>query len=244
MRQWVCFGIMVVVSQSMFAEEPEHYPPPQLTVDGTSSPAPAATQSPTPVATPQTQMSLGAQKVYDEGMKAFQKGDLEKARKQFQKLLQLLPDNPVGLVNLGSVEIRLKLWTEAETHLKRVVRLQPEAAPAWLTLGVLYCDRDQLDEALAALSQAVLLDPKNARAHNYLGVTVGKKGWYSGAEAELQRAIELQPGYADAHFNLALFYLQRDPPAIELARRHYTRALELGSAPDPLIEKTLNGDRK
>ena len=244
MKRWVCLGFMVAISHSVVAEEPVHFPSPQLTVDGTSSPAPAATQSPTPAATPQTQMSLGAQKVYDDGMKAFEKGDLEKAHKQFLKLLQLLPDNPVGLVNLGAVEIRLKLWTEAEMHLKRVVRLQPEAAPAWLTLGVLYCDRDQLDEALAALSQAVLLDPKNARAHNYLGVTVGKKGWYSGAEAELQRAIELQPDYADAHFNLALFYLQRDPPAVELARRHYNRALELGSAPDPLVEKSLNGGQK
>ncbi|MGB8354346.1 MAG: tetratricopeptide repeat protein [Chthoniobacteraceae bacterium] len=227
---------MIAISSSLFAQEPKHYPPPLITVDGSPSPTPAAT--------PKAELSSEGQKVYDEGMKSFEKGDLEKARKQFQKLLQLLPDNPVGLINLGAVEIRLKLFTEAETHLKRVVRLQPDAAPAWLALGMLYCNRDQLDEALAALSQAVLLDPKSARAHNYLGVTVGKKGWYSGAEAELQRAVELQPEYADAHFNLALFYLQRDPPAIELARRHYARALELGSAPDPLIEKTLNGGQK
>jgi Flp pilus assembly protein TadD len=124
------------------------------------------------------------------------------------------------------------------------VRLQPEAAPVWLTLGVLYCDQEKLDAALAALSQAVLLDPKNPRAHNYLGVTVGKKGWYLGAEAELRKAVELDPNYAEAHFNLAIFYLQRDPPAVELARRHYNQALDLGAKPDPLLEKELGGVKK
>lgn len=185
-----------------------------------------------------------AQKAGNEAVRAFQEGDLKGARKKFQTLLALDPDNFFGLVNIGEVEYRLKLWDDAEKHLKRAVRLQPESGKAWLALGALYCDRDKLDEALAALSQAVLYDPKNPKAHNYLGVTVGKKGWYSGAEAELQRAIELDPNYADANFNLALFYLQRSPPAVELARRHYERALELGEAPDPLVEKALGDGKK
>jgi Tfp pilus assembly protein PilF len=75
--------------------------------------------------------------------------------------------------------------------------------------------------------------------HQYLGVTIGQKGWYSGAEDEMRKAIEIDPSYAEAHFNLAVFYLQRNPPAIELARRHYERALELGAPPDPDVEKSL-----
>ena len=101
-------------------------------------------------------------------------------------------------------------------------------------------DEDKLDAALAALAQAVFLDPKNARAHHYLGVTIGRKGWYSGAEDEMRKAIELQPDYAEAHFNLALFYLQRQPPAIELARRHYQKALDLGAAPDAEVARKID----
>ena len=191
-----------------------------------------------------TELPPDAQKAANEGVRAFAKGELEPARKNFQKLLESAPDNVFVLTNLGAAEYRLKKYDDAEKHLKRAVRLQPESAPAWLTLGALYCDQEKLDAALAALSQAVLLDPKNARTHNYLGITVGKKGWLSGAEAELQRALELEPDYAEAHFNLALFYLQRTPAAIELARRHYTRALELGAAPDPLVEKSLSPEKK
>ena len=100
-------------------------------------------------------------------------------------------------------------------------------------------DQSQFNAALAALSQATLLDPKNPLAHQYLGVTVGKKGWLSAAEDELRQAIELDPLAAEAHFNLAVFYLQRSPPATELARRHYQKALDLGSPPDPEVAKNL-----
>jgi Flp pilus assembly protein TadD len=109
----------------------------------------------------------------------------------------------------------------------------------WLILGVVQYDENKYDNALASLAQAVVLDPKSAMAHQYLGVTVGQKGWFSGAEDELRKAIEINPDYAEAHFNLAVFYLQRNPPAVELARRHYQKALELGSRPDPDVERSL-----
>jgi hypothetical protein len=49
----------------------------------------------------------------------------------------------------------------------------------------------------------------------------------------------LDPGYADANFNLAVLYLGRTPPLIELARRHYQRAIDLGAKHDPAIEKII-----
>jgi tetratricopeptide (TPR) repeat protein len=165
--------------------------------------------------------------------------DLERARRAYSKVLELAPDNLLGLVNLGVVEYSLKKLDEAEAHLKRAVQIKLDAAPAWLTLGIIYMDQNRLDEALAALAQATLYDPRNARARNYLGVVIGRKGWIDGAQAELRKAVEIDPNYSDAHFNLAVFYLEGKPPSIELARRHYHRALELGAEPDPEIEKTL-----
>jgi Tfp pilus assembly protein PilF len=147
------------------------------------------------------------------------------------------------LINLGLVEYRQGSFAEAERLLKQAVRAQPEAGLAWLILGVVYYDQDKLDAALAALAQAALLEPKDARTHHYLGVTVGKKGWYSGAEDEMRKALEIDPNYAEAHFNLAVFYLQRNPPAVELARRHYRKALDLGAPPDEQVEKAIGTPR-
>lgn len=187
----------------------------------------------------QKKVSDEAQTVAKRALTAFQKGDLAGAKKEFQKVLQLAPDNVPTLVNLGLVEHRQKNFAEAEVLLGRAVRGAPDSALPWLVLGIVRYDSDKLDAALAALAQAVWLAPKDARTHHYFGATLGRKGWYSGAEDEMRRAIELEPGYADAHFNLAMLYLQRVPPAVELARRHYHRAVELGAAPDDEVEKKL-----
>jgi tetratricopeptide (TPR) repeat protein len=174
-----------------------------------------------------------------EGNAAFSRGDFERARRAYLKVVELAPDNLLGLINLGVVEYSLKKLDEAEAHLKRAVQLKIDAAPAWLTLGIIYLDQNRLDEALAALSQATLYDPRNARARNYLGVVVGRKGWIDGAQVELRRAVEIDPNYSDAHYNLAVFYLEGKPPSTELARRHYFRALELGAESDPEVEQAL-----
>ena len=59
------------------------------------------------------------------------------------------------------------------------------------------------------------------------------------AEKELLKAIEARPDYADAHFNLAVIFASQNPPSLELARKHYTKALALGMDKDPELEKLL-----
>ncbi len=174
---------------------------------------------------------------------SFNRGNFSEARKDFEKVLELAPGNVPALINLGLVAYRQRKFEDAEDNLSKAAKLAPESRDAWLILGIVRYESDRFDAALAALAQAAFLDPKSARAHHYLGVTIGKKGWYSGAEEEMRKALELDPSYSEAHYNLALFYLQRDPPAIELARRHYYKSLELGAPSDLEIEKKLSDSK-
>ncbi len=183
-----------------------------------------------------------AQRLFDRAVAAFGRGDLEAAGRDFRQVLELSPVNPSATVNLGLVEYRRRKYGEARQLLTRLVRWQPENGLGWLILGMVEYESDRIEHAFAALAQAVLYAPKDARAHHFLGAALGAKGWYSAAEAEMRRAVELDPEYAEAHFNLAVFYLQRTPPALELARRHYARARELGTAPDSGMEKTFAGE--
>jgi len=84
------------------------------------------------------------------------------------------------------------------------------------------------------------LDPNDAKTRNYLGISSSHRGLQEAAEQECRKAIELDEGYADAHFNLAVIYATQKPPSKELAKRHYTRALELGVPKDPELERLLN----
>jgi tetratricopeptide (TPR) repeat protein len=179
-----------------------------------------------------------------EGNVAFERKDYGAARNAYTRVLALEPDNLMALVNLGMVEFYSGHPDKAEELLKKAVRQRLESAPAWLTLGMIYMDRNESDAAIAALSQAMLQDPLNARTRNFLGVVMGRRGWTEGAQHELRRAVELDPSYADAHYNLAVFYLEEKPPAIELARRHYQKAIELGVEKNPQMEKLFSAPPK
>jgi len=177
-----------------------------------------------------------------EGNVAFERKDFQAARNAYARVLTLEPGNLMGLVNLGMVEFYSGHPDKAEELLKMAVRQRLESAPAWLTLGMIYMDRNEPDAALAALSQAMWQDPLNAKTRNFLGVVMGRRGWIEGAQHELRRAVELDPSYADAHYNLAVFYLEEKPPAVELARRHYQKAVELGVEKNPGMEKLFSAN--
>jgi Flp pilus assembly protein TadD len=188
-----------------------------------------------------TKISNEAQRLSKQAIATLGKGDVAAARRDFKKVLELAPNNAPTLINLGLLEYRQKKYGEAENLLTAATKSAPQSGLSWLVLGVVQYEEGKLDAALAALAMSAYLEPKDARTHHYLGVVVGSKGWYSAAEDEMRKAIELAPDYAEAHYNLAVFYLERNPPAVELARRHYQKAVDLGGAPDPALEKKIEG---
>lgn len=180
-----------------------------------------------------------AREAFAEGAEAYRRGEFSKAVTAWRRALDLAPGNLTALVNLGLAEMAAGNSHEAEKVLKEALRRRLETAPAWLTLGTLYLEQGRLDEALGALAQATAYDPRHARARNLLGAVMARKGWLDAAQSELRRAAELDPSLSDAHYNLASLYLERKPPLVELARRHYFRALDLGAERDPSLEREL-----
>ncbi|MFK5924279.1 MAG: tetratricopeptide repeat protein [Verrucomicrobiota bacterium] len=174
-----------------------------------------------------------------EGALASANKDWKAARTAYLKMTRAAPDNALALSNLGIVEYRLKDYKNAAIHLEASVKINPHISQNWLTLGLNYYYLKQFNLAISSLTRARHEDPKDPRTCLYLAVVIRDYGWGRAAETELMRAIALDPDYADAHFNLALLYLERTPPAIELARRHYFFAIDLGAQPDEEIEKRL-----
>jgi len=179
----------------------------------------------------------------EEGNEAFARGDYEQARGSYEVARKVIPNNQLLLVNLGLTEFYLGNPEEAQGFLYQAIQQKFDQPQAWLVLGLIYLDAREYEKAMAAFAQVTLHEPRNARARNYLGVSIGQMGWFHGAESEFRKAVEFDPTYADAHFNLAYFALQRRQPAVEIARRHYHRAVELGAERDPEIEKQLKASR-
>jgi Flp pilus assembly protein TadD len=176
---------------------------------------------------------------YKLGMMALAKNDSVAAASDFAKVLEWNASHLGALVNLGWIAQRKQEWVQSESFMRRAVAVAPENPAVWMGLGLAVLEQSRLDAAIAAFAQVVALDPKSARGHRFFGLALGRRGWVQAAEEELRRSLEIEPDDAGAHFNLAVFYLRRKPVAVELARRHYYRALDLGFEPDPSLEESL-----
>lgn len=164
------------------------------------------------------------------------KGQWESAKLEFKRVLELDAGEPGALLSLGWIAQKQGAWAESEEHLRNALKRSLGDGNVWMALGVSLLEQEKTDAAAAAFHQCAVLDPKNARYRRLLGIALGRKGWLDGAEQEIRRSLELEPEDAGAHFNLAAVYLQRKPPTVELARRHYFKARDLGLPPDPEME--------
>ena len=124
-------------------------------------------------------------------------------------------------------------------ELEQAVKAAPTSAPAILDLGTAYYQIGQTDPAIDMLQRGLAIQPNNAYAHNFLGCALLRRGRIDSAAKEFLKAIAIDEGFADAHYNLAILYATEDPPATKSASSQYKRAMELGIAPDPHLEKVL-----
>jgi Flp pilus assembly protein TadD len=94
------------------------------------------------------------------------------------------------------------------------------------------------------LSRAVALDPTNAVTHRCLGIACSSLGWYDAAEVQFRRAYELNDKDGETVFNLAVLLSTRQPPRLEDARAFYEKALALGVAHDPGLDRLFGVARQ
>ncbi len=174
-----------------------------------------------------------------DGKMLFAKGDMEGAASKFEQILQTDPDNLYALSNLGVIRFRQDRIDQAERALQRALSVDPHDAFSLSVLGIVHYRQGKFDDSISDLTRAIALNPNNHETHNYLGITYSQKGYQEAAEKELLKAIELKPTYADAHFNLAVVYASETPASIEMAKKHYKKAIELGMSADPELEKLL-----
>ena len=167
--------------------------------------------------------------------------DWERARDRYQEMVKRAPASELAYANLGVAEHQLGNRLAATANLKKSLELNPSIAENWQTLGLIQYENGDLPLAIASLMRAIHEAPADASNRLVLAAIVRDYGWEAAAVTELKRALDLDPELADAHYNLALTYLGESPPRIELARRHYFAAIDLGAESSPDLEKLFGG---
>ncbi|MCS7089449.1 MAG: tetratricopeptide repeat protein [Verrucomicrobiota bacterium] len=179
------------------------------------------------------------EKTLQRVQQALAQGQYEAAAQLGEEVLQQAPLHPEALDNMARACLQLGRLMEAEAHAHKALQVAPDRVQPRLVLGQLYLRQGRYDEAVDAFSRAAEMDSRNPEIQTYLGLALSYKGFRAAAETALRRAILLQPGYAAAHHNLAVFYLRRSPPLLELARWHYQKARSNGFPANPDLETAL-----
>jgi len=186
------------------------------------------------------ELPAGAAPLVAEAQRYFAEKKLDKAEEKYLQVLHLDEKNVYTLANLAAIQVELGHMDEAEKHLHQALTLAPADAYSLSIQGYLRFKQQKYDEALDDLSRAAKLEPENAEIQNYLGLTLSQKGMRGPAETALRKAIQIDPGYGSAHNNLAVIYLAQQPPAVELAKWHYQKALAAGHPRNPELEKMFD----
>jgi tetratricopeptide (TPR) repeat protein len=181
----------------------------------------------------------GSAQLVAEAQNYFAAKQYDKAAEDYQKILQADPNNALALGNLAAIELQQGKLDAAETHINAALAQTPDDSYDLSILGYVKFRQEKFDDSLDALSRAAKLDPQNAEIQNYLGVTLSHKGLRDQAEKAWRKAVQIDPDYAAAHNNLAVIYISDNPPAPELARYHYQKALDAGQPHNPDLEKLL-----
>ena len=166
-------------------------------------PLETAVATDTPVSVPSYQATpVAAIDSVRSGTAAFAAGDFASARAAYERSLELKPDDPETLNNLGQVLVRLGQTSEAIPRFERAIALAPDKPAYHFNLAHTVAQIGQADRAVAEYREAVRLFPDDYATQFNLAMTLQAKGDSLAAIPEFQRAIKLAPGEPSFHISL------------------------------------------
>jgi len=120
---------------------------------------------------------------------------------------QAPPDTGKIFEEAVTAQQRGDLATAVEGY-RRLVKLSPNALPAWINLGVALVQMQQFQEGIDAYETALALDPGNKEVRFYIALAWFKKGDSASAARQLEGLWKDDPGNIGAAVLLGECYLR------------------------------------
>jgi len=138
--------------------------------------------------------------------------DLVGAARDFEKAVELNPNDPGAHMQKGEAYYELGQFQTALGDYDKAISLQPVNPHAYFNKGNALLYMDSEDDAVHHFSVAVEQKPDFANAlNNQASIQINRKN-YAKAIDLLQQAIDKQPAYAFSYFNLARVYKAMKKP--------------------------------
>jgi len=150
----------------------------------------------------------------DRGNAYGKRGNYEKALEDFNKVIELNPNDPDAWYNRGLTYKHLGKLDAALRDYHRAISLKPDYAKAFNNRGTIYGRQARFQKAIEDFDQAIALAPEDAGAWFNRGLAWYSLGEYERAIPDLEKAIELNPDYLKAYKNLAWLRATCPDPAL------------------------------
>lgn len=153
----------------------------------------------------------------------FSQGAYEEAAREWQRVAETAPDEPIVYTSLAHAYEKLQRLDEAIAAYQKALALRADA-DTHVYLGLIYQQQGNYEAAIAEYRQAVALDPQNALAYSALGEVYDQQGKLDEAATAFKQALALAESAA-LHAQLAGVYRRQGDLAAATAE--YERAVAL-----------------
>ncbi|WP_338868269.1 tetratricopeptide repeat protein [Myxococcus stipitatus] len=152
----------------------------------------------------------------------YREGKYELARMVMENARDIAPGDAATRNLLGLVYLGLKVRPQALEEFKEAAKLQPDFAEARNNFGAMLNEAQDYPAAVTELEASVRAAPDFAAARLNLGNAYRGQGDFERAKAEYEKVLALRPGQPDPFFNLAILYLDVEPPGLDPITRYKT----------------------
>lgn len=146
---------------------------------------------------------------YDLGVQAQQSGNVQDALREFQKALELDPDNPDAHNALGILlHLSFRRPGEALEHYEKALKVRPTFSEARTNMANVHLDQGRYDEAIKLYEQVLndMLYSTPYIAQSNLGWALYKKGETERGVQSIKASVTTNPGFCMGYRNLGIIY--------------------------------------
>jgi tetratricopeptide (TPR) repeat protein len=177
-----------------------------------------------------------------------QQNEPKKGIPHLQKVIQADPSFVEAHLLLGTAQMDLRHWKDAESTLQETVTLDNKSSQAYLALGTCFNEQQNYSEAEKPLLRGLELDPESSLGHYELARAYWGLNRWQDAAPHAQKAVQINPNFAPAHVVLGNVMLrERNAPGALKEFKEYLRLDPKGPLSAPVkdivgkIEKALAG---
>jgi tetratricopeptide (TPR) repeat protein len=162
---------------------------------------------------------------FNRGEEYFKTGDYDSAISEYDRAIQLNPNNIEAYTYRGNAYDSKGDIDRAISDFDQAIQLDPSYGKAYINRGVAYIVKGDLDRAISDLNKAIQLDPSSYAAYSNRGSAYQEKGDLDHAISDYDQSIQLNPNDATTFYNRGVAYHNKGD--LDHAIRDYDQAIQL-----------------